>query len=245
MAEYARRERLCAERRREKASGRARRWSGTARCGCSEPAAGAAKAGSVAGGATGSRWGPEVASAWSARAARPPRPRTATCGRSPGSRSSSRRGGSGASSITGGLGVQQQRSKRGKKLGCYFDCRLSRHTVLGPAGKLAGGRAQRVGATPTGWAPRLGPSARGPRRRAAPGAHDAPPRGADAPPRSRWFGTKNTRRPGGGPNKLHHRLELGASRCKSCQLARPACRPARSCGRSGGAVVRRLQVSQA
>ena len=42
------------------------------------------------------------------------RPRSATCGRSPGMRSSSRRGKSGASSITGGLGVQQQRSKRGK-----------------------------------------------------------------------------------------------------------------------------------
>ena len=78
-----------AERRREKASGRARRWSGTARCGCSEPAAGAAKAGRVAGGATGSRWGPEVASAWSAQAARSPRPRTATCGRSPGWRQAS------------------------------------------------------------------------------------------------------------------------------------------------------------
>ena len=46
---------LCAKGRREKVSRRARRWSGTARCGCSEPAAGAAKAGSVAGGATGSR----------------------------------------------------------------------------------------------------------------------------------------------------------------------------------------------
>ena len=90
--------------------------------------------------------------------------------------------------------MQQPRSKRGKKSGCYFDCQLSRRTVLGPLEKLAGGRAQRVGATPTGRAPRLGPSARGPRRRAAPGAHDAPPRGADAPPRSRWFGTKNTRR---------------------------------------------------
>ena len=88
--------------------------------------------------------------------------------------------------------------KRGKKLGNYLECLLSRHTVLGPAGKLAGGRARRVSATPTGRAPRLGPSARGPRRRAAPGAHDAPPRGADAPPRSRWFGTKNTRRKGGG-----------------------------------------------
>ena len=123
---------------------------------------------------------------------------SATCGRSSGSRSSSRRGESGASSITGGLGVQQQRSKRGKKLDSYFECQLSRRTVLGPLEKLAGGRARRVGAAPTGRAPRLGPSARGPRRRAAPGAHDAPPRGADAPPRSRWFGTKNTRRQGGG-----------------------------------------------
>ena len=35
------------------------------------------------------------------------RPRSATCGRSPGMRSSSRRGKSGASSITGGLGVQR------------------------------------------------------------------------------------------------------------------------------------------
>ena len=124
--------------------------------------------------------GPEVASAWSARAARPPRPRTATCGRSPGSRSSSRRGESGASSITGGLGVQQQRSKRGKKSGCYFECQLSRRTVLGPLEKLAGGRAQRVGATPTGRAPRLGPSARGPRRRGAPRAHGRPARAEDA-----------------------------------------------------------------
>ena len=74
----------------------------------------------------------------------------------------------------------------------------SRHTVLGPDEKLAGGRAQRVDAGPTDRAPRLGPSARGPRRRAAPGAHDAPPRGAEAPPRSRWFGTKNTRRQGWG-----------------------------------------------
>ena len=126
------------------------------------------------------------------------RPRSATCGRSQGSRSSAARVGSGASRITGGLGVQQPRSKRGKKSGCYFECLLFRRTVLGLAEKLAGGRAQRVGAAPTGWAPRLGPSARGPRRRAAPGAHDAPPRGADAPPRSRWFGTKNTRRQGGG-----------------------------------------------
>ena len=121
---------------------------------------------------------------------------SATCGRSSGSRSSSRRGKSGASSITGGQGLQQQRSKRGKKSGCYFDCRLSRHTVLDRAEELAGGRARRVSATPTGRAPRLGPSARGPRRRAAPGAHDAPPRGADAPPRSRWFGTKNDKREG-------------------------------------------------
>ena len=131
---------------------------------------------------------------------------SATCGRSSGSRSSSRRGESGASSITGGLGVQQRRSKRGKKLDNCLECLLFRRTVLDRAEELAGGRARRVSATPTGRAPRLGPSARGPRRRAAPGAHDAPPRGADAPPRSRWFGTKNEKRDGGGPNKLHHMI---------------------------------------
>ena len=55
-------------------------------------------------------------------------PRSATCGRSSGSRSSWRRGESGASSITGGLGVQQRRSKRGKKLGNCLECLLfSRH----------------------------------------------------------------------------------------------------------------------
>ena len=68
------------------------------------------------------------------------RPRSATYGRSTGSRSSSRRGRSCASHITGGLGVQQRRSKRGKKLGNCLECLHSRGTVLGPAGKLAGGR---------------------------------------------------------------------------------------------------------
>ena len=47
--------------------------------------------------------------------------------------------------------------------------------MLGPAEKLAGGRARRVGAAPTDRAPRLGPSARGQPRRAAPRAHVARP----------------------------------------------------------------------
>ena len=101
-------------------------------------------------------------------------------------------------------GLQQQRSKRGKKLDSYFDCRLSRHTVLGPDEKLAGGRAQRVGATPTGRAPRLGPSARGPPRRGAPRAHGRPARAEDGGPRIRSCATKRRGGKGGGSSMLHH-----------------------------------------
>ena len=64
-------------------------------------------------------------------------------------------------------GRGRRRSVRESSNNC-FECQLSRRTVLGPLEKLAGGRAGRVGAAPTDRAPRLGPSARGPPRRAAP-----------------------------------------------------------------------------